>query len=107
MQYSAHAIAGAAAASLALPSLSLAQEKGDRPPPPPDGVAVLNPLNRTPVALIIDDSTCLVNLNHFAVPQFAEAWQTQRQLGQAYNHNWRDWPPEIPDTFVGLPAVIA
>ena len=89
-----------AAAALSLPTFSPAQEKGDRPPPPADGVTVLNPLGRVPVSLIIDDSTCLVNLNRFAVPQFAEAWQTQRQLGQAYNHNWRDWPHEIPDAFV-------
>jgi hypothetical protein len=88
------------AAALSLPDALFAQDLGDRPPPPPDGVTVLHPMNRTPVALIIDDSTCLVNLNHFAVPQFAEAWQTQRQLGQAYNHNWRDWPAEIPDAFI-------
>ena len=99
LHHSALGVAGAAAA-LSLPPFSLAQEKGDRPPPPPGGVTVLNPLGRVPVSLIIDDSTCLVNLNRFAVPQFAEAWQTQRQLGQAYNHNWRDWPHEIPDAFV-------
>jgi hypothetical protein len=99
LQHSAAGIAGAAAA-MSLPSFSLSQDKGARPQPPPQGVTVLNPLGRTPVALIIDDSTCLVNLNRFAVPQFAEAWQNQRQLGQAYNHNWRDWPLEIPDSFV-------
>lgn len=57
-------------------------------------------MNRVPVSLIIDDSTCLVNLNRYSVPQFAEAWQTQRQLGQAYSQPWRDWPLEIPDAFV-------
>jgi hypothetical protein len=85
---------------LGAPLFSIAQEKGHRPPPPPDGVTVLNPRGRVPLSIIIDDSTCLVNLNRFAVPQFAEAWQTQRQLGQAYNHPWRDWPVEIPDSFV-------
>ena len=99
LRNTAAGIAGAAA-SLSIPSLALSQENGERPPPPPKGVEVLNPLHRVPVALIIDDSTCLVNLNRFAVPQFAEAWQNQRQLGGAYNHNWRDWPYEIPDSFV-------
>ena len=28
----------------------------------PPGVEVLNPYNRVPVSLIIDDSTCLVNM---------------------------------------------
>ena len=92
--------AALAGAALSLPSVSWPQDKGERPGPPPDGVTVLNPFNRVPVALIIDDSTCLVNLNRFAVPQFAEAWQTQRQLGGAYNHPWREWPLEIPDSFV-------
>jgi hypothetical protein len=99
LRNTAAGLAGAAA-SLSLPSFLMAQEKGERPPAPPKAVEVLNPLGRVPVALIIDDSTCLVNLNRFAVPQFAEAWQNQRQLGQAYNHNWRDWPHEIPDSFV-------
>jgi hypothetical protein len=49
-----------------------------------------------PVSLIIDDSTCLVNLNRFAVPQFATAWGN----GERYQHAWRDWPHEIPDSFV-------
>jgi hypothetical protein len=31
---------------------------------------VLNPRARVPVSIIIDDSTCLVNLNKFAIPQF-------------------------------------
>lgn len=99
LQNTAVTLAGAASA-WSLPTFAPAQEKGERPPPIPNGVTVLNPLNRVPVSLIIDDSTCLVNLNRFAVPQFAEAWQTQRQLGQAYGHNWRDWPLEIPDSFV-------
>ena len=53
-----------------------------------------------PVAIIIDDSTCLVNLNRFAVPQFAAAWATRKAAGPRFEHNWRDWPHEIPDSFV-------
>jgi len=59
-------------------------------------VSVLNPRNRVPVSLIIDDSTCLVNLNRLAVPQFAEAWGKR----QVFRQPWRDWPMEIPDAFV-------
>lgn len=58
---------------------------------------LLNPRARVPVGLIIDDSTCLVNLNKFAVPQFAAAW------GEGSNYQkykWREWPDEIPDAFV-------
>jgi hypothetical protein len=48
-----------------------------------------------PVSLIIDDSTCLVNLNKFAIPQFAEVFP------ERYSHyRWREWPSEIPDSFV-------
>ena len=38
------------------------------------GITVLNPARRVPVGLIIDDSTCLVNLNRFAMPQFDAAF---------------------------------
>jgi hypothetical protein len=72
---------------------ALGQEAGERPESKP-GPVVMNPQGRVPVGLIIDDSTCLVNLNRFAVPQFAEAW------GRGYTQNWRDWPVEIPDRFV-------
>ncbi len=50
-----------------------------------------------PVGLIIDDSTCLVNLNRFAMPQFNTAFGG---ANKAYLRNWRDWPVEIPDAFV-------
>jgi hypothetical protein len=59
-------------------------------------VTVLNPQDRVPVSLIIDDSTCLVNLNRFAIPQFAAAWGRKKEFTQP----WRDWPAEIPDDFV-------
>src|SRR5687768_12855264 len=100
------AVASAAAAGMSaglLPSLGGAQVKGDRPPAAPEGVAVLNPMDRVPVSLIIDDSTCLVNLNRFAVPQFAEAWAASRSFDPQpprFEQKWRDWPHEIPDAFV-------
>lgn len=55
---------------------------------------VVNPFNRVPVSLIIDDSTCLVNLAHFGIPQFAEIFPDQ------YHQDWRKLPREIPDSFV-------
>ena len=55
---------------------------------------VINPFNRVPVSLIIDDSTCLVNLAHFGIPQFAEVFPDQ------YKQEWRKLPREIPDRFV-------
>jgi hypothetical protein len=58
------------------------------------GVEVLNPRNRVPVSLIIDDSTALVNLAHFGIPQFAEVFPEQ------YKQDWRRLPREIPDAFV-------
>ena len=57
-------------------------------------VEVLNPYNRVPVSLIIDDSTCLVNMAHFGIPQFAEVFPDQ------YKQDWRKLPREIPDSFV-------
>lgn len=72
------------------------QEAGERPPGQ-TGAEVINPLGRVPVGLIIDDSTCLVNLNRFAMPQFDEAFGGQNP---SYRRNWREWPAEIPDRFV-------
>ncbi|MGV3531972.1 MAG: hypothetical protein ACO1QR_06345, partial [Chthoniobacteraceae bacterium] len=74
----------------------LAQSPGDRPGPAA-GITVLNPRCRVPVGLIIDDSTCLVNLNRFAMPQFDEAFGGTREV---YHKPWREWPVEIPDAFV-------
>ena len=67
---------------------------GERPFQDPS-VTVLNPGNRVPLSLIIDDSTCLVNLNKFAAPQFNYVWEGQRQPDP-----WETWPNEIPDDFV-------
>ena len=55
---------------------------------------VMNPYNRVPVSLIIDDSTCLVNMAHFGIPQFGEV------LPDQYKQDWRKLPREIPDSFV-------
>ena len=73
-----------------------AQIPGERPARA-EGVTVLNPRARVPVGLIIDDSTCLVNLNRFAMPQFDAAFAG---ANAAYHKPWRDWPVEIPDSFV-------
>ncbi len=96
-QFLKSAGAGIAAAGLVLdaPSL-LAQLAGERPPRA-DGVTVINPRARVPVGLIIDDSTCLVNLNRFAMPQFDAAFVG---ANKTYQRNWREWPHEIPDSFV-------
>jgi len=61
---------------------------------PPLQVDVVNPFNRAPVSFIIDDSTCLVNLAHYGIPQFAEVFPDQ------YKQDWRKLPREIPDSFV-------
>ncbi|MBI1356281.1 MAG: twin-arginine translocation signal domain-containing protein [Acidobacteria bacterium] len=81
-----------AAGALAAPAA--AQIPGERPRRDP-GVEVLNPLARVPVSIIIDDSTCLVNLNHFSIPQFRRAWDYK-----SYEQDWRSTPREIPDSFV-------
>jgi len=72
---------------------SRAQEKGDRPRRD-EAVQVLNPCGRVPVSMIIDDATCLVNLAHFGIPQFAEVFPDN------YKQDWRKLPREIPDSFV-------
>jgi len=69
---------------------------GERPRQSPD-VRVLNPYVRVPVSFIIDDSTCLVNMGHYCLPQFQEAWGDRKNLR---DKPWRTWPREIPDSFV-------
>jgi len=87
------AIAAAGAKALFEDKPATAQDKGERPPQNAD-VTVLNPQNRVPVSLIIDDSTCLVNLAHFCIPQFAEVFPDN------YKQDWKKLPREIPDAFV-------
>ena len=87
-------LAGAAGSLLGLTANSVkAQSPGERPKQS-EKVTVLNPLGRVPVSFIIDDSTCLVNLGHFCVPQFAEVFPGK------YEQDWRKLPREIPDSFV-------
>lgn len=85
-----------AGASLLPAWQAAAQVAGDRPARS-SKVTVINPRGRVPVGLIIDDSTCLVNLNRFAMPQFDEAHGGRNPV---YHRNWREWPAEIPDSFV-------
>jgi hypothetical protein len=86
----------AAAGVVGLAGRASAQSPGERPNRPAD-VTVLNPAARVPVSLIVDDSTCLVNLNRFAMPQFDEAFGG---ANKTYARDWRSWPVEIPDSFV-------
>ncbi|MGE3820318.1 MAG: hypothetical protein AB7I30_12940, partial [Isosphaeraceae bacterium] len=81
------------AAGLPLWNGARSQEPGQRPNRP-SGVEVLNPRGKVPVSFIIDDSTCLVNLAHFAIPQFAEVFPDN------YKQDWKTLPREIPDAFV-------
>ena len=67
--------------------------RGDRPRQA-EGVQVLNPRTRVPVSLLIDDSTCLVNLSHFCIPQFEPIMKDREKK------DWRKLPREIPDAFV-------
>src|SRR5437773_9189930 len=69
---------GATAAGLAAGPSLLAQAPGDRPSQD-RSVKVINPRGRVPISFIIDDSTCLVNLNRFAIPQFDAAWGEKSQ----------------------------
>lgn len=57
-------------------------------------VRILNPKNRNPVSLIIDDSTSLVNMAHYGIPQFKEVFPEQ------YKQDWKALPREIPDDFI-------
>ena len=75
-------------ASAAVPSGARAEQDAS--------VRVLYPRARVPVSFIIDDSTCLVNMGHYCMPQFATAWPKRKD----YRQPWKTWPREIPDTFV-------
>lgn len=91
----ATALSGVVAGGWLASSFVNAQELGDRPPQQ-NTVKVLNPRVRVPVSLLIDDSTCLVNLAHFGMPQFAQTWPER----ESYQKPWKAWPREIPDSFV-------
>ena len=62
--------------------------------PSTEKVEVLNPLNRVPISFIIDDSTSLVNMAYYGIPQFGEVFP------ENYKQDWRKLPREIPDSFV-------
>ena len=62
----------------------------------PAAVTVLNPQLRVPLSFVVDDSTCLVNMGHYCMPQFATAWPERNE----YKKPWQTWPREIPDSFV-------
>lgn len=89
-------IAGAAAAGAALGPATTSALWQVGQPRRAEGVEILNPQGRVPLSVIIDDSTCLVNMGHFCTPQFAEARPGQ----DAYKKDWKAWPREIPDAFV-------
>ncbi|QDU37605.1 hypothetical protein Mal4_19200 [Maioricimonas rarisocia] len=76
-----------------LAGAAMAQPPGERPQQAGD-VKVINPRARVPLSFIIDDSTCLVNLAHFCIPQFGEVFPDR------YQQPWRTLPREIPDSFV-------
>ena len=79
--------------TIAAPQQVVDVEKGERPFQSPE-VEVLHPKARIPLSFIIDDSTCLVNLAHFGIPQFQEVFPDR------YRQPWRLLPREIPDRFV-------
>ena len=94
--YSGHIEVAAAAGVLGLTGRASARTPGERPIQAAD-VVEPNPATKVPVSFIIDDSTCLVNLNRFAMPQFDEAFGGKNKT---YARDWRSWPVEIPDSFV-------
>ncbi len=57
-------------------------------------VLAINPKARVPVSFIIDDSTALVNMAYFGIPQFKEVFPDK------YLQDWKQLPREIPDSFV-------
>ncbi len=78
-----------------LHSNAFAQSAGERPErDKQSGIEVDLPCGEVPMSFIIDDSTPLVNLAHFAIPQFAEVFPNN------YKQDWRSLPREIPDSFV-------
>lgn len=90
--------AGAAAAvGLALHRrVATAQAPLGQRPNQDANLEVLNPRGRVPLSFIIDDSTCLVNMGHFCMPQFAEYAPNSDE----YKKPWKTWPREIPDAFL-------
>lgn len=59
-------------------------------------INILFPRQRIPLTFIIDDSTCLVNMGHFGIPQFHACYPDR----PVYQKPWQTFPREIPDSFV-------
>ncbi len=90
-------LAASVQAALAAPmTLGVASAAARASARPIAGVRFELPRLRVPASFIIDDSTCLVNMGHYCMPQFAAAWPKR----SIYNKPWKTWPREIPDSFV-------
>lgn len=87
------AVAASALAAVQQPSR---RALGQTEPSQPVSATVELPRCRVPLSFIIDDSTCLVNMGRFCMPQFAATYPQRTD----YQQPWRDWPAEIPDNFV-------
>ncbi len=94
-------LAGSAAAVAATlhgwraPSVSAQAPPGERPEQD-DSARIIFPRARLPLTFIIDDSTCLVNMGHFCIPQFHACYPDRA----VYQKPWQTFPREIPDLFV-------
>ena len=78
----------AAGITVGLDRSLLAQSRSDQT------VQVINPKDQVPISFIIDDSTTLVNMAYYGIPQFHEVFPDN------YPQDWRKLPQEIPDDFV-------
>lgn len=88
-------LAGAGTA-ITLSGVSVSRAFPEAEPSAASVPVVLNPRMRVPLSFVIDDSTCLVNMGHFCMPQFAACYPQRRD----YQKSWKTWPREIPDSFV-------
>ncbi|MBI1312790.1 hypothetical protein GC176_15980 [bacterium] len=88
--------AASGAGALTLGASWLVPAARSAPPVAASIVEVLNPRMRVPLSFVIDDSSCLVNMGHFCMPQFAECYPQRAD----YQKPWKSWPREIPDSFV-------
>jgi hypothetical protein len=98
LQTSAAALATACLDPLTASTCAQETAVVDSPPKTPvaSGIRVMLPQGRVPLSFVIDDSTCLVNMGHYCLPQFATAWPERTE----YHKPWQTWPREIPDSFV-------
>ncbi len=86
----------AIASSSLLGSQLFAQSPLGQRPQQDAAVETLFPRDRIPMTFIIDDSTCLVNMGHFCIPQFHSCYPDRA----VYQKPWQTFPREIPDSFV-------